>query len=483
MGLLNSLAQKIMLPRSVKKKGQSFTGTYNPDNRNDVIPLPSFKEHIEDILSKRQIESSKDLILQLIKSDPDASAALGSYLTTADVNPVIKVLDIDGNIDREGMKLVNGILEVLTKRRDYTKGFQQQRSLRAIAEDMRYMLLARGGIASEAVYNENLELSRIALPDIGSFKFQEKEPGVIIPWQTQGSDDKKMDIPTLFIQWYRKSPLEMYGNSPFIAAINTMAARQQVVNDLYRIMQVTGYPRIYVKVVEEVIRNNAPEDVKADPQKFRIYLRARRNEMVGQLQSMRADTPLVAYDSAEVSILNDKNPGMSVDIKEVIKVLNSQNQAGLKTMATVLGRGESGVNTGTVEAQLFGKMAGSINKPIGEILSDILTQAIRFQGSQSRVELVYPEVDMRSELEMEAQKTMKGSRLKQDLSEGIISDDEYHIQMYGRIRPDSAPELSGTGFMNGGIEVEAEKVTPNNDPVGRSITKNDDKAAKSNSVK
>jgi len=482
MSILQKLA--IVLPKVGKKKAQAHTGTFDVSNKTEVLPLPNFKEHLTDILSTRQEQNSREIILTLIKSDPDASAALSSYLTTADVTPIILVKDIDGNVDREGGKLVNQIIEMLTQRSDYSTGFSQKRTLRAIAEDMRYMLLARGGIAGEAIYNDALLLDRIVVPDIASFTFQEKESGVITPWQTQNGEDKKMDIPTLFIQWYRKSPMEAYGHSPFLAGINTMAARQQVINDLYRIMQITGYPRMTAEVLEEVIAKNAPVAVKTDPNEFRKYLRARRNEVVGQLQSMRADQPLVHYDSVKMGILNDKNPAMGVDIKQVIDTLNAQNQAGLKTMATVLGRGESGVNTGTVEAQLFGKMAGSINKPIGEIISNMLTQAIRFQGSQSRVEFVYPEVDLRSELEMEAQKNLKASRLRQDLSEGIISDDEYHIAMYGRLRPDTSPELSGTQFMNNtALAVDAESVSPNDDPVGRSVSSAKDKQVKSNTTK
>ena len=66
---------------------------------------------------------------------------------------------------------------------------------------------------------------------------------------------------------------------------------------------------------------------------------------------------------------------------------------------------------------------------------------------------------------------MRASRLKQDLSLGIIGDDEYHLEMYGRIRPEEAPELSGTGFMESStITVDEEKVTPNSDPLGRSLS-------------
>ena len=72
------------------------------------------------------------------------------------------------------------------------------------------------------------------------------------------------------------------------------------------------------------------------------------------------------------------------------------------------------------------------------------------------------------------------NRLRVDLSDGLITDDEYHIAMYRRIRPDVVEELSGTGFANGGMEVDAEQVSPNSDPQGRSVSSASDKSAKSN---
>lgn len=475
---------KVLLPTRLKPKGTAYTPSFDPDNTTETLDLPAYREHLQDLFNDRTTKTSKELMLDLLKADPDASSALSAYLTTADVQPVITVRDADGAIDREGYKILNQVLEILSTRRDYLKGFQNKRDLRSLAEDLRYMILARGGIASEAVYDPLLILTEIRLVDIGKIELQEKSPGVFIPYLVIGQDEIKLDIPTFFMDWYRKSPLEAYGHSPFIAAINSMAARQQVINDLYRIMQVTGYPRLTVKVLEEVIAKNAPPETRADPAKFRTYLRARRNEMVGLFSSVRPDQPFVHYDSAELKILNEKNPSAGMDISQIINVLNAQNQAGLRTMATVLGRGESGVNTATVEASLFSKNAGSLNHSIGRMFSAILTQAIRLQGSESRVEVVYPSIDLRSDLEMEPQKQLKANRLRQDLSDGLIEDDDYHIQMYGRIRPDNVAELSGTGFMNkGAMEVDAAKVSPNSDPLGRSVSSAANKAVKSNSNK
>lgn len=51
----------------------------------------------------------------------------------------------------------------------------------------------------------------------------------------------------------------------FISVINTVYARLQIINDLYNIMQITGYPRMTVKVLEEVATRGLPESDKRDP--------------------------------------------------------------------------------------------------------------------------------------------------------------------------------------------------------------------------
>lgn len=438
---------KIVLPTRAKPKGTSLTPTYDEEGKAETLSQPDYQLHLKDIFEDRQTLDSRDLLDQLVQTDPDVSSALNSYLTVADNVPIIKVLDVDGAIDRDGFKMVNELIEVATSRRDYSKGFAKIKTLRTVAEELRHMLLLRGQIGVEAVMNEFLLLSEFRQLDMKDVEWQEKAPNVLVPIQVVGDKEIKLDIPTFFVASYRKSPTSHYSQGAFISAINTVAARQQVINDLYRILQVTGFPRIDIKILEEVIAKNAPADIRANPKEFRRYLNARMLEVGGQFSDLRPDQPMVHMDSVDVSIINDTNPGVGIDVSSIIDVLNAQNQAGLKTMATVLGRGESGVNTATVEARLFAMNVEAVNRPIGEILSQILTMCLRFQGSESRVEITFPDVDLRSQLEQETNKQLKSQRLRQDLSDGILSDDEYHIAMYGRIRPDNSPELSGTGFM------------------------------------
>ena len=152
-------------------------------------------------------------------------------------------------------------------------------------------------------------------------------------------------------------------------------------------------------------------------------------------------------------------------------------------METIFGPGGRGRYYPSLEARLFTMSAAALNGPVADLLSAILTQAVRIAGSQSRIEVIFPEPELRSQDEREAQIVLRQQRLRSDLSYGLITDDEYHIRMYGRLAPEGTEQLSGTLFeQGGGMEVDAGKVSPNSDPIGRSVSQATDKSAKSNSV-
>jgi len=486
-GLLGKL-QALVLPKKPNKAGVSIPGHYNPSDPNQVLTVPQYRDHLTDIFTSRSASNSRELIKSLFIQDPDTSAAVNAYLTMAntDMQPLVK--DVDGAIDREGQKILNAILQAFEQRSDYSKGFQLRPSIKEVCENLRYLLLRCGALPVEAVFDENFAISEFRMVDPDTLEWVEPQPGVYKP-QQKTSDGKTLvlDIPTFFVKFHRRDPTSMYTYSPFVSSINTIAARQQVINDLYRIMQLTGYPRMEAKVLEEVLNKKAPVEIRMDPEKLRTYIENQMRQISAAISNIRPDQAFVHTDSVEVSMMNEKSPGMALDISKVIDTLNAQNQAGLRTMATILGRGNSGVNTATVEARLFTMNAEELNNPIADLMASVLTLAIRLQGSASRVEVTFRPSEMRPDTELEPQYTMRAARLKEDLSLGIISDDEYHLQMYGRLRPDSAPELSGTNFLMGqgavGSGIDVESVSPNSDPMGKSLAPEGGKNARSNTVK
>lgn len=481
-------ALAVILPKGKPKPdGTSTTSTFNPSNTANVLSAPAYRDHLTDIFTTRTSLSSQDLIKTLMINDPDMSATVNAFLTVADTESVMLVKDANNQIDTAGQATLNQLMVALTTRMDYTApgGFKIVKALNHITEEMRYILLAGGVLGAELILNKEFWPSEIRTPDMSKVQWFEVKPGQYVPQQLSLNGDKiSLDIPTFFCEWYRQDPTSIYSYSPFVSAINTIAARQQIINDLYRIMQITGYPRMDVSIMEEVVLKNAPASEKATPEKQAAYVRSIMALVTNTMSTLRPEQAFVHSDAVTVNKGSTNAAAMTMDIQPIIETLNAQNQAGLKTVSTLIGRGEAGVNTGTVEARVFSMNADGLNKPIANILSQALTLALRLTGSQSRVEVSFRQVELRAKLELEPQQVMKAARLKEDLSLGIISDAEYTLEMYNRLPIDGAPPLSGTGFMaTGGVGVDATSVTPNSDPLGRSITTPGSKSAKSNQVK
>lgn len=486
MALSLSSLFSIVLPRKkAGDKGTAFTNTFNPQQTAQALSLPTYREHLDDLFVSRPLQDSREILQDLFRQDPDVSAAVNAYLTVANTNPIFYVRDMEGVVDREGHKLLQQVITALTTRSDYSTGFEMTQSLRSIAESMRYMLLLRGGIANELVFDKTLVPREIRHIDMATLEWFEAAPGKFKPVQQpkNSQDPIPLDNPTFFTSFYRRDPTTIYTYSPFVAAVNTIAARQQVINDLYRIMQKVGYPRIEASVVEEVLRKNAPASAQDDETEMRRWLAGRLNDIATTLGNMRPDQAFVHTDTVETKILNEGGPGKAMDVTSVISVLNGQNQAALKTMATIIGRGEAGVNTASTEARIFAMNAEELNNPIAEMFGHMFTLALRMLGFQGYVDCHFKKVELRPDMELEPQRLAKQARQLEMLSLGLISDDDFHMAMFDRVRPDDIEEMSGTGFAKPAPGIDTDSISPNDDPLGRSIAPSGSKATKSNQAK
>jgi hypothetical protein len=344
------------------------------------------------------------------------------------------------------------------------------------------MLLLRGAIGVELIVDKQLTPDSLRQVDMATIKWYEKQSGQYKPVQLVpgSSDEVSLDFPTFFVAFYRRDPTAIYANSAFVAAINTIAARQQVINDLYRIMQITGYPRMEITIMEEVLIKNAPANVKADQNALKSWVNTRMGELSASFANIRADQAVTHTDAVELGMLNDKKPGASIDISAVVDTLNAQNQAALKVMSTVIGRGENGANTGSVEARIAAMFADELNEPLSDLLARVLTFLLNQNGFQGYAEVRFRKAELRPETELEPQLTLKAARLRQDLSDGIITDEEYTLEMYGRLPNDGAPPLSGTGFMTpvpAGDTGAADVSTTNGGPLSKSLAPTGSKTA------
>lgn len=485
--ITSKLLAIVPFKKKVKAGGTANTPTFNPQNTDQVLTVPQYREHQDDLFQDRLSDNSQSLIRKMMQHDPDMSGTVNGYLTLADTQMIVYAETLEGEVDEEKTRELQQLVTKLSFQTDYTLGFQLRQGIYRQCEELRYMLLMRGAIGGELVFDKVGTPDSIRNTDMASIRWTEKQAGQYKPGQVVPgvSDPVPIDTPAFFVAFYRRDPTAIYTVSPFVSAINTIAARQQVINDLYRIMRATGYPRIEIKVLEEILLRNLPANLKlaGQEQAKQDWLNARYAEIQTAFDNVAVDQSLVHSDAVEINMLNDKAPGAALNITPIIEVLNAQNQAALKTMSTILGRGASGVNTGSVEARLAALYADQLNEPLSDMLSRMFSFVLHQSGYAGFARVEFDAAELRPWTELEPQLTLRAQRLRQDLSDGLISDVEYHLWVYKRLPPPGAPKLSGTGFLtaveggaeagtdtSGSTKAKPEDVSPKTDSVGRAAS-------------
>jgi len=471
-----------------KKKNKAGGAAATPGyNAGDVVrAVPGYDNHRTSLFDSRLADDSRTLLDNLTRHDPDVSSAIFAYGTiSSSADLVITAFDNNGEMSPDGIKLAQSILTRMFSTSDYTLGYNSKSARKQFLDDLRFSTMLRGAIGIELVYDKQMEPYELRNVDMATIEWEEKKPGVYVPYQkVQGANDRtNLNIPTFFSTKFHQNPNSIYGYSMFVSSINTIAARTQVIEELFNIMRMTGYPRIDISVVEKVLMANAPPALRTDPKARQKFVDSQLTSIRGTFANIRPDQAFVHTDAVEAGMINEKNPGASLQIREVIETLDAQNQAALKTMPSVVGKGTNG-DTASAESRLFAMNCDSLNETVASIISEALTLAARIAGFQGHVECYFTPIELRPVLELEPHLTMKRSRLAQDLSLGLISDAKYYLEMYGTLPPADAPELSGTGFLEQQkIDVNAERISPNDDANGRGQVSEGGQNAKSNRTK
>lgn len=461
----------VLLPKGKGVKGgKGAPPGFNPNQ--PILTAPTYRDHLEDIFNTRTASDSRSLMATLANQDPDVSSAINAFLSVSGSSPLtITAYNENNEVDPEGIKLGQSILALLTTTNDYTIGYSSKPTVDALSNLHRYMILLRGSTACELVLDKKYVPFELRTVDPATLTWQRPNKDKLKPIQTPAGSNEEidLDIPTFFTSNFHQSPIDTYTYSPFVAAINTIASRQLVINELYRIMKIVGYPRVDISVMEDVLMAAAPPAFRTDPKKIREYVEAELNRVRTAINNLQSSDAFVHSNAIDAKVINDKNPSAGLQIENVIEVLNAQNQAALKVMPAVVGKSDNG-QVASTEARLFALNADALNRSVAAIFSKALTLAARLSGYAGRIVAYYPPVELRPQLELEPQMTMRASRLKEDLSLGLITDSEYHMQMYGRPAPDGVEELSGTGFESKKTTIDTEGVSPNGDPLGRSLS-------------
>ena len=103
----------------------------------------------------------------------------------------------------------------------------------------------------------------------------------------------------------------------------------------------------------------------------------------------------------------------------------------------------------STESALFARYCEGIQAKVNSILSRALTLALRLLGHDVYAQFSFDRVDLRPDSELETFRVLKQSRILEQLSIGMITDDDASIELTGRLPADGAQILQGTFFKTG----------------------------------
>lgn len=433
------------------KPGAKTVPTYLTSAKPAETALPKKDRRLAttDVTTFRNGASTADVLRDFAAASPDLSSALFAYLRvgiTKGYTAVAKNV-ADGTFNPEATSLLQQIITRMDVLPDYSEGFSGTWSLRSISESLAKECVLNGAMAGELVLDKSRLPARIQPISTTGISFI-PDKGILRPVQKVGGQDIDLDVPTFIYVALDQDLREAYASSFMEPAIKATVFAEDFIQDLQRVAKRSVHPRLYVKLIEKMIRDGMPPEAQHDDKKQAEYLNNLIADVETKINGLNPEDALVMYDSLEIDYLNNGNISIGDEWRTLYEIVNAKLSTGAKAMPAILGHGVGSQNVASVESMLFVKYAsGAIKAKLDEFFSRMFTLAVRLFGLDVVVEFKYDEIDLRPEAELEAFRQTKQSRVLELLSLGFYTDEEASLQLVGKLPPAGFKTLSGTMFM------------------------------------
>lgn len=444
-----------------KPQGQpSFSKRSRTANGDQRLTATDRRTANLDLLSLRNGTNTKSTIHDLAKVSPDLSASVWAYqrmVVTRGFSGVAR--NLDGTISPEGTLALQQVIARMNFLTDYVDGFAGVQSLHSVAESLCLELRYYGSASLELVLDKARLPNRLVPISTTQIEFYEDKSGYTYPVQKATSGDINLDIPTFFYESLDQDLLQAYSDSPLEAALQAVLADTEFTNDVRRTVKRALHPRLDVEIDFEKFRDSMPLDVAGDPEAAAVYQDQFITGVQSTVNGLEPDDALVHFDSTTFDYLNNGNVTLNKEWEVLQGMVNSKMATGAKAPPAVLGHGSGSQNVASTESALFGRYCEGIQNKINSILSRAFTLGVRLLGHDVYVQFAFDRVDLRPDSELEAFRAMKQSRVLEQLSIGMITDEEASIQLTGNLPPAGMVPLSGTFFKAGAADPNAAPVS------------------------
>jgi hypothetical protein len=428
----------------------SYFTTAKPTD--SVLPQNDRRLASTDTTTLRAGSDTRKIIRDFVASSPELSAAVWAYIrlglpqtyTAVAKNP-------DNTFNREATALVQQLITRFDLLPDYTvDGFTGPQSLRSTSESLAKEIIMYGALAGEVVLDKARLPKRIQPLSVTQIKFVANADKTLTPWQYVGSEKINLDVPTFIYCSLDQSLLDPYANSPIESAIKPVIYSESFANDITRIVSKVIHPRQKVTINEELVRKFLSPEAQMDATVARAELNTIISDIESKVNGLKPEDALVYLDSLGFEIENPSNAGLSSEYTVLQQMAQARLSTGSKTNGTVLGFASGSSNIASSEIMLFMRScSGAIKAPVEEFWSRALTLSARLFAFDVVVEFRYDPIDLRPDNELLAFKQTKQMMVLEQLSLGLITDDEACLQLTGQLAPLGMTPLSGTQFKQG----------------------------------
>ena len=315
---------------------------------------------------------------------------------------------------------------------------------RACAESMIKCLNIAGSFGSELVLGKDGLPQMINVFSTRELKYEERV-GKIYPYLVINGTNVYLDSPLVDIQNLDLNPESPYTFSPYTAAIQPVLSDLEFANYLRRAFRKANIPRVTAEIIMEKWLAGLPAEIKFDP----VKLKAAADEIIFSIQSelnqLNPEDALVNFDSVKIQHLSAGNISSHEAAKEQREMINARVSSGTRTLPSILGRGASSTAAST-ESMLYLRHVEGIQEKLNAAFSTHLTTGTRLLGHDVFVKFTYADPELRPKSELINFKTSKQSIILEQLSLGMISDEEASIALTGSLPSGDYKPLSGTGF-------------------------------------
>lgn len=409
-----------------------------------------------DLLTLRNGTSTKSTIHDLAAVSPDLSASVYAYqrmVVTRGFSAVAR--NLDGTVNADATSLVQQLLARFNYLTDYTQGFSGVSSIHSVAEALALELRLYGSCAMELVLDKARVPNR--LQPISTTQIEFWDDGTGSPYALQRINGREivLDQPTFFYEALDQDLLDAYSSPPMEAALQSVLADTEFTNDVRRVIKRALHPRLDVSIDMEKFKKAIPQDILGDPEKLATFQANYFTAVESTVNGLEPDDALVHSDAVEFGYLNNGNVTLNREYEVLQNMVNAKTATGTKAPPSVLGHGSGSQNVASSESMLFVRYVEGVQTKLNSIFSRVLTLGVRLLGQDVYVQFSFDRVDLRPWSEQSAFRSMQQSIVLEQLSIGMLSDEEACIQLTGNLPPVGAPKLSGTFFKAGSTDPTA----------------------------